>query len=82
MHRHVKQKSYYLENLSCKISRMKRDNSMEHLRGHKAIAKNKLQVEKINQDDQVSYDEMIPGSPRRKDSAKSESLTFTRHILT
>lgn len=81
MHRHVKQKSYYLENLSCKISRMKRDNSMEYLRGHKAIAKNKLQVEKINQDDQVSYDEMIPGSPRRKDSAKSESLNFTPVIF-
>ncbi|KAK9214739.1 hypothetical protein WN944_006738 [Citrus x changshan-huyou] len=73
--RHVKEKSYYLENLSCKISRMKRDNSMEHLRGHKAIAKNKLQVEKINQDDQVSYDEMIPGSPRRKDSAEKSQIS-------
>lgn len=50
---------------------------MEHLRGHKANAKNKLQVEKVYHDDQVSYDEMIPGSPRKKDLAKSKALFIT-----
>lgn len=75
-YRHIKkERKYFLDNLSCRISRMKRDNSIEQLRGQKAKDEStKSQVEKSHNYDQVSYDEMIPGSPRRQLSLKSKYL--------
>ncbi|XP_059654853.1 inactive protein kinase SELMODRAFT_444075-like [Cornus florida] len=49
-----KDKKYFLEKLSCGISRMKRDNSIEQLRGPKNTTGN------------FTYDEMIPGSTEDK----------------
>ena len=58
-----KDKKYYLEKLSCGISRMKRDNNVEILRGPKAKATgtNKFTTERSHTF-QVTYDEMLPGS--------------------
>ncbi|XP_057484672.1 probable serine/threonine-protein kinase PBL18 [Actinidia eriantha] len=58
-----KDKKYYLEKLSCGISRMKRDNNVEILRGPKAKATgtNKFTRERIHTF-QVTYEEMLPGS--------------------
>ncbi|KAJ9190504.1 hypothetical protein P3X46_001695 [Hevea brasiliensis] len=64
-----KDKKYFMERLQCGISRMKRDNTAEVLRGPKArvnpitppVPERRMQT-KI----QVTYDEMIPGSPRKR----------------
>ena len=58
-----KDKKYYLEKLSCGISRMKRDNNIEILRGPKtkATGTNKFTRERIHTF-QVTYEEMLPGS--------------------
>lgn len=59
-----KDKKYFLEKLSCGISRMKHNSSIEQLRGPKA-------VKKINRERrisrQITYDEMLPGSPESED---------------
>ncbi|KAA8514770.1 hypothetical protein F0562_017949 [Nyssa sinensis] len=73
-----KDNKYFLEKLSCKISRMKRDNTIELLRGSKETINTKLVTGKITTN-HVSYDEMIPG--RKKDEntimteVSSSSLT-------
>ncbi|CAL5421809.1 unnamed protein product [Camellia sinensis] len=48
-----KDKEYFMEKLSCGISRMKRDNHIEKLRGPKERSHTKIQL---------TYDKMIPGS--------------------
>ncbi|KAM7528504.1 hypothetical protein LguiB_031914 [Lonicera macranthoides] len=59
-----KDKKYFLEKLSCGISRMKHDSSVEQLRGPKAVKK--LNSERrISR--QITYDEMLPGSPEAED---------------
>ncbi|KAK0605361.1 hypothetical protein LWI29_025866 [Acer saccharum] len=55
-----KDKKYFLKRLSCGISRMKRNKSIEQLRGPKSLILQKRTVS-------VSYDEMIPGSPDEDD---------------
>ncbi|KAL8154860.1 inactive protein kinase SELMODRAFT_444075-like [Apium graveolens] len=57
-----KDKKYFMETLSCGISRMKRDNTIEKLRGPKTIDNTIPVGEKITSG-YVSYGEMIPGSP-------------------
>ncbi|KAJ0100778.1 hypothetical protein Patl1_05756 [Pistacia atlantica] len=71
--RHIKKdKRYFLEKLSCRILRMKRDNSVEQLRGPKPESGNTK-----SQDDAhlVTYDEMIPemisATPRTAFSPKN-----------
>ncbi|WCJ39247.1 Protein kinase superfamily protein [Euphorbia peplus] len=68
--RHMKRdKKYFLEKLQCGISRMKRDNTIETLRGSKAKVSTIILPERRNQS-KVRYDEMIPGSPTRQDSSQ------------
>ncbi|RVW18770.1 Inactive protein kinase [Vitis vinifera] len=51
-----KDRKYFLEKLSCGISRMKRNNCIEELRGPK-----------VKGNFQVIYNEMIPGSPEEEE---------------
>lgn len=53
-----------MEKLGCRISRMKRDNTIEQLRGPKPTEDTIA--------DYVSYGEMIPGSPKEGLSPHSE----------
>ncbi|KAF6151885.1 hypothetical protein GIB67_010459 [Kingdonia uniflora] len=57
-----KDKRYFMEKLSCGISRMKRDNSIEQLRGARAPGINKM-LNDGNRSSNVTYDEMLPGTP-------------------
>ncbi|KAK2991726.1 hypothetical protein RJ640_004254 [Escallonia rubra] len=58
-----KDKKYFMDKLSCGISRMKRDNTVEQLRGPKDLDNTKVTPEKsTSSPGQVSYGEMIPGS--------------------
>jgi hypothetical protein len=61
-----KDREYFLEKLSCGISRIKRNNKIEQLRGPKAKAIDKHSAEMIRSS-QVMYDEMMPGSPEEDD---------------
>lgn len=63
-----KDREYFLEKLSCGISRIKRNNKIEQLRGPKAKAKAivKHSTEMIRSS-QAMYDEMMPGSPEEDD---------------
>ncbi|KAH7536640.1 hypothetical protein FEM48_Zijuj03G0006000 [Ziziphus jujuba var. spinosa] len=72
-----KHKKYFLERLSCGISRVKRDNSIEILREPKSIEISKPPTERSSKEPNerstkrhVKYDEMIPGSPEKKSSPK------------
>jgi hypothetical protein len=63
-----KDREYFLEKLSCGISRIKRNNKIEQLRGPKAIAIDKqCSAEMKCNSSQVMYDEMMPGSPEEED---------------
>ncbi|XP_050232724.1 probable serine/threonine-protein kinase PBL5 [Mercurialis annua] len=79
--RHMKRdKKYFLDKLQCGVSRIKRDNTVETLRGAKARViiisppEKSLQTKSV-----VRYDEMIPGSPRTRDS--SQSVATGKQIL-
>ncbi|CAK9184235.1 unnamed protein product [Ilex paraguariensis] len=61
-----KDKRYFLEKLSCGISRMKRDNNIEELRRPKAIETNRFSKER-SRSNQVPYEEMLPGSLEAED---------------
>ncbi|XP_059429049.1 uncharacterized protein LOC132162847 [Corylus avellana] len=61
-----KDREYFLEKLSCGISRIKRNNKIEQLRGPKAKAIDKHSADMIRSS-QVMYDEMMPGSPEEDD---------------
>lgn len=63
-------KKYFLEELSCGISRMKRNNRILKLRGPKEIGSRKLLMESTV--DQVTYNEMVPGSPDDEQSSSSK----------
>lgn len=70
-----------MEKLPCGISRMKRNNSVEQLRGPKAIEiskpvaqKRSKQITKKRIKEHVKYDEMIPGSPDEERSPKSKNF--------
>ncbi|XP_058004073.1 proline-rich receptor-like protein kinase PERK3 [Hevea brasiliensis] len=61
-----KDKKYFMEKLQCGISRMKRDNTVVVLRGPKARVNITHSEIRIQTKSQVRYDEMIPGSPRKR----------------
>ncbi|KAF5186874.1 kinase domain [Thalictrum thalictroides] len=61
-----KDKKYFMDKLLCGISRMKRDNSVEQLRGPKQLTINKNTDEEIRGSN-VTYDEMLPGTPDEDD---------------
>ncbi|XP_015578732.1 inactive protein kinase SELMODRAFT_444075 isoform X2 [Ricinus communis] len=71
--RHLKRdKKYFIEKLQCGISRMKRDNTVEVLRGPKARVTTISPPERtIQTKSQVKYDEMIPGSPTKSGSSQN-----------
>ncbi|XP_020534005.1 probable serine/threonine-protein kinase PBL19 isoform X2 [Jatropha curcas] len=72
-----KDKKYFLEKLQCGISRMKRDNSVEILRGPEARLKTIMPPERKFQTKSLGYDEMIPGSPTKRTSSQNH-LTAPR----
>ena len=51
-----KDKGYFMEKLSCRISRMKRNNCLEEFRGPKPKG-----------NFQVTHDKMIPGFPEEEE---------------
>lgn len=53
-----KEKKFFLQGLSCGISRMKHNKTIKLLRGPKIAEKHRTSV---------SYGEMIPGSPDEED---------------
>ncbi|KAA8544521.1 hypothetical protein F0562_022533 [Nyssa sinensis] len=61
-----KDKKYFLEKLSCGISRMKRDDNIEQLRGPKAAGIKRFPLERSHTC-QITYAEMLPGSPEIED---------------
>lgn len=61
-----KKKKYFLKRLSCGISRMKSNGSIEQLRGPKTTKSYKLLREERHLR-LVTYDEMMPGSPQEED---------------
>jgi hypothetical protein len=64
-----KDKRYFMDKLPCGISRMKRNNTIEQLRGSKTRENIKVNEK---EEERVPYDEMIPGSPKRRRSARSK----------
>ncbi|KAJ6944350.1 hypothetical protein NC652_009675 [Populus alba x Populus x berolinensis] len=62
-----KDKRYFMDKLPCGISRMKRNNTIEQLRGSKT--RENIKVDE-KEEERVPYDEMIPGSPKRRRSAR------------
>eukprot|EP00258_Populus_trichocarpa_P037014 XP_024453033.1 probable serine/threonine-protein kinase PBL5 [Populus trichocarpa] len=62
-----KDKRYFMDKLPCGISRMKRNNTIEQLRGSKTRENIKVNEK---EEERVPYDEMIPGSPKRRRSAR------------
>ncbi|XP_068661751.1 serine/threonine-protein kinase PBS1-like [Aristolochia californica] len=61
-----KDKKYFLENLSCGISRMKSNKSVEQLRGPKIRGSNNIAREG-SKNSPVTYDEMLPGKSEDED---------------
>ncbi|KAJ7960467.1 putative Serine-threonine protein kinase [Quillaja saponaria] len=61
-----KDRKYFLEKLSCGISRMKHNQTIEQLRGPK-VTKNSILPKEIESNIQVAYDEMVPGYPDEDD---------------
>ncbi|KDP34529.1 hypothetical protein JCGZ_11079 [Jatropha curcas] len=57
-----KNRKYFLEKLSCGISRMKKNNIVEQLRGPRTDRTNVSSTEQ-DRSCQVTYDDMLPGSP-------------------
>lgn len=70
-----KDKKYFMEKLSCGISGMKRDNTIEQLRGPKATESTKVMADKMAFAGYVSYGEMIPGSPKEELSPQKSPST-------
>lgn len=82
-------RKFFLNRLSCKISRMKRDNTVQELRGKLGLGIGRDQEEKDlaitltspnnyfpkTSPSQFSYAEMIPGSPQHQLSPTSK-LSF------
>ncbi|KAG6783267.1 hypothetical protein POTOM_012712 [Populus tomentosa] len=56
-----------MDKLPCGISRMKHNNTIEQLRGSKT--RENIKVDE-KEEERVPYDEMIPGSPKRRRSAR------------
>ncbi|KAL5568384.1 hypothetical protein UlMin_024959 [Ulmus minor] len=63
-------KKFFMDGLSCRICRIKSNNSIEELRGPKGIGSSKPPTESSmkssnegNTNDYFKYDDMIPGSP-------------------
>ncbi|KAJ9146634.1 hypothetical protein P3X46_028873 [Hevea brasiliensis] len=60
--RHMKKyRQYFLEKISCGISRMKRNNKIKQLRGPKTMKTNKPAKEEL-QNNQVTHNKIMPGS--------------------
>lgn len=78
-----KDKQFFMEKLPCGISRMKRNNSVEQLRGPKEIGGiiNKPVTKKRSKSSHVRYDEMIPGSPEEEPSPKSKKSNHSSYDL-
>ncbi|KAF5744996.1 receptor-like protein kinase [Tripterygium wilfordii] len=68
-----KDRMYFLENLSCGISRIKRDNKIKQLRGPRAMKSNKF-IGDERRNSKFTYDEMVPGLPEEKDLFSVELL--------
>ena len=75
-------RKFFLKNLSCKISRMKKDKTVVELRGKLGMEYGREEEEekelaKASPSHQFSYAEMIPGSPHQtQTSPPSNSLSF------
>ena len=74
-----KDEKFFMENLTCGISRMKRNGSVEKLRGPKPIDNSKPIPEKRNKSttrnrikEHAKYDEMIRRSPNEELSPESK----------
>lgn len=71
-----KEDKFFMDKLYCGISKMKRNNSIEHLRGPKVRKDNKhehpITARPRRDRDQVTYDEMIPGSPPQVETPSSK----------
>lgn len=79
-----KDKKYFLKNLSCKISKLKRNNTIEQIRGPLETVNIKTPPNKSpNINGQVSYDEMIPGDSWEElhQSPKSKYVLLAYDIL-
>ncbi|CAN0843647.1 Proline-rich receptor-like protein kinase PERK8 [Linum grandiflorum] len=78
-----KDQAYFTEKLSCGISRIKRDNTIEELRQPKPKMSHKKAAAKGSEDNtrsgQVTYDEMIPGSPENGKLRKEEEDRHRNH---
>ncbi|KAF3448767.1 hypothetical protein FNV43_RR09480 [Rhamnella rubrinervis] len=70
-----KHNKYFMDKLSCGISKVKRDNSIEILREPIAIESSKIPRERSSKH-HIKYDEMIPGSPEKKHSPKKDTRNF------
>lgn len=83
-----KERKFFLKRLSCKISRMKGDNTVHELRGKLGVGIGSTEEDKdlsisltsLNyfpktSPSQFSYAEMIPGSPQHQLSSTSNSLS-------
>lgn len=83
-----KDRKFFLGRLSCKISRIKRDNRVQELRGklgmereeEKEMAKPLTPYLPKTSPSQFSYAEMIPGSPPHQFSPTSNSLSLSLFI--
>ncbi|XXG50736.1 hypothetical protein AAC387_Pa02g4679 [Persea americana] len=72
-----KDKKYFLDKLSCGISRMKRDDSVEQLRGPKGTGTNAMPTVG-SRNSPVTYHEMIPGTPETSEN-KIPETSDTNH---
>lgn len=72
-----KDKKYFLDKLSCGISRMKRDDSVEQLRGPKGTGTNAMPTVG-GRNSPVTYHEMIPGTPETSEN-KIPETSDTNH---
>ncbi|KAH7547673.1 hypothetical protein JRO89_XS14G0001000 [Xanthoceras sorbifolium] len=78
--RHMKKdKKYFMKMLSCGISRMKSNDSIEQLRGPKVRDCTKLLDESFSKD-QVTYDEMIPGSPSGELTPRQSQASYKTNL--
>lgn len=69
-----KDKNFFLERLPCGISRMKRNNSVEHLREPKLNRRND-EFSEANVANPIRYNEMLPG-PEIKSGTAEMVLEF------
>lgn len=66
-------KKYFMEMLSCGMSSMKRNNSIQLLRAPQAIGNSKVSNGSSTMG-LVTYNEMVPGSPDEEQSTNSEYI--------